>query len=62
MDLNYGCLQEQYNRYKKRLESVEKAGLDRDNVEIDLNGLVQDMVKDLDFIHSGKFCKYNLLL
>ena len=58
MDLNDGKLQEQYEQYKKRLELAEKAGLERDKVENDLNELRQDLVKDLDYINSGKLCKY----
>ena len=51
MDLNDGYLQEQYDRYKKCLEL---AGLQRDKVGNDLNELLEDLVKDLNFIHSGK--------
>ena len=53
VDLNDGKLQEQYEQYKKRLELAEKAGVERDRVENDLNEL-QDLVKDLDYINSGK--------
>ena len=54
VDLNDGYLQEQYDRYKKRLELAEKAGLQRDKVGNDLNELLEDLVKDFNFIHSGK--------
>ena len=57
VDLNDGKLQEQYEQYKKRLELAEKAGLKRDKVENDLIELRQDLVKDLDYINSGKLYK-----
>ena len=60
VDLNDGYLQEQYNRYKKRLELAEKAGLEKDKAGNDLNELLQDLVKDLDFIHSGKLFKFDV--
>ena len=62
VDLNNGKLQEQYERYKKCLELAQKAGLERDKVENDLNELLQDLIKDLDYIHSGKLCKCNLII
>ena len=53
VDLNDGSLQEQYDKYKKRLEITDKAGLKKDTILEDLENFLQDLIKDLDFIHSG---------
>ena len=53
VDLNDGALQEQYEVYKKRLTTAEKAGLNRSEAVEDLENILQDLVKDLDFVHSG---------
>jgi len=53
VDLNDGSLQEQYDKYRKCLEMAEKAGLNKDTILDDLEAFLQDLIKDLDFIHSG---------
>jgi len=53
VDLNDGCLHKQYDKYKKRLERVEKAGLVRENASTELRGLLQDTAKDLEIIQLG---------
>ena len=53
VDLNDGSLQEQYDKYKKRLEMMDKAGLKKDTMLDDLENFSQDLIKDFDFIHSG---------
>ena len=46
-------MQEQFDVYKKRLTMAEKAGLNRSQAGEDLKSILQDLVKDLDFVHSG---------
>ena len=53
VDLNDGCLQQQFKGYKQRLEEADKVGLQKDRAGEDLDRTLQDLVKDLDFIYSG---------
>ncbi|XP_065887166.1 uncharacterized protein [Dysidea avara] len=52
VDLNDGCLQQQFKGYKQRLEEADKVGLQKDRAGEDLDRTLQDLVKDLDFIYS----------
>jgi len=53
VDLNDGSLQMQFAEYKDRLGKAEKVGIKKEKAEENLDGVLQDLVKDLDFIHSG---------
>lgn len=53
VDLNDGSLQTQFAEYKDRLGKAEKVGMKKEKAEESLDGVLQDLVKDLDFIHSG---------
>ena len=53
VDLNDGSLQKQFAEYKDRLGKAEKVGMEKEKAEENLDGVLQDLVKDLDFIHSG---------
>lgn len=59
VDLNDGCLQEQYESYRKRLAFAEQVGLTNEHNEtVQQVGVVSDEIaEDLKFIHSGK-CSY----
>jgi len=53
VDLNDGCLQKQYDKYRKGLQLANKAGLNKDTAIDDLEAFLQDLVKDLDFVHTS---------
>ncbi|XP_065914473.1 uncharacterized protein [Dysidea avara] len=58
VDLNDGSLQKQFAEYKVRLGIAEKVGIEKEKVTEDLDAVLEDLVKDLDFIHS-ELKKYN---
>ena len=53
VDLNDGELQEQYNIYIGRLESVKKAGLVQEHASVELKRISEDLAKDLQYVQSG---------
>ena len=53
VDLNDGCLQEQYEAYKKRLESVNTIDLKGHTVK-QLMKCEDELVEDIEFVHSCK--------
>jgi len=53
VDLNDGTLEKQFAEYKKWLKMAEKVGMEKEKAKDDLDGALQDLVKDLDFIYSG---------
>jgi len=53
IDLNDGCFQQKYDDCKKRLGKADKIGLQKDKAGEDLNCVLEDLVKDSDFIYLG---------
>ena len=58
VDLNDGSLQKQYNDYINRIEQAQKLGLERHQVDDQLDLLLSDYTKDLKFINSGNLNFY----
>jgi len=55
VDLNDGQVEKQYEAYQKRLDSAKKLGLeDWNKTEDQLQMLLNDLTKDLDFLNSGQ--------
>ena len=55
VDLNDGQVQKQYEAYQKRLDSAKKLGLeDRNEIKDQLQMLLNDLTKDLEFLNSGQ--------
>ena len=50
VDLNDGALQEQYNKYLGRLESVKKVGLVQEHASNELRRILEDIAKDLQYV------------
>lgn len=51
-----GSLQQQYGSYKKRLEMAKVVGLHKEVAKKDLTAVLNDLSKDLEFLHSGISC------
>ena len=58
VDLNDGSLQKQYNDYINRIGQAKKLGLERHQVDDQLDLLLSDFTKDLKFINSGNLKFY----
>ena len=58
MDLADGSLQKQYEEYRKRLKTVEMVALSRQSACRELEEVLCDVKKDLQFIHSGIVCTH----
>ena len=56
VDLTDGSLQEKYADYKKRLEMVKNVGLCEENMVQDLNDVVSNINKDLEFLQNRCVC------
>ena len=56
VDLNDGRLKLLYEEYQQQLEEAKAIGLGerKDHIDVDLNSLLQELVEDLEFIHSSK--------
>lgn len=56
VDLNDGLLQKQYEAYKQRLSVVEGLGLEAEGKDYtaDRQSILDEVSKDVEFIHSGK--------
>ena len=57
VDLNDGGLQKQYDDYIKRIDQAKKLSIQNGESEAcsQLKSLLDDLTKDLEFIHSGNF-------
>jgi len=53
VDLADGSLQKQYKEYRERLKNAEVIALDRRNACTELEKILDDIKKDLKFLHSG---------
>jgi len=59
VDLNDGSVQKQYDAYQNRLKKVGSIGLeDGISVTDQLEDLLQNLTKDLDFVYSGDLCLF----
>jgi len=55
VDLADGSLQKQYEEYRERLKNAEIIALDHRNAFIELEKTLDDIKKDLKFLHAGKW-------
>ena len=53
VDLADGSLQKQYEEYRERLKNAEVVALERQNACSDLEKILDDIKKDLKFLHAG---------
>jgi len=53
VDLADGSLQKQYKEYRERLKNAEAIALDRRNSCIELEKILDNIKKDLKFLHAG---------
>jgi len=53
VDLADGSLQKEYENYRERLKTAEKVALSHQSAYTELEEVVLDIKKDLQFIHSG---------
>lgn len=56
VDLDDGRLKLLYKEYQQRLAEAKAIGLGerKDHIDVDLNSLLQELVEDLEFIHSSE--------
>lgn len=64
VDMNDGHLVGLYQEYKHRLKKATDIGLGERGtlqlIEVDLNAALEELTKDLTFVHSGKLLLYSM--
>ena len=53
VDLADGSIQKQHEKYKQRLDHAGKVGLNRTSATTELEEVLTDLKKDLEFLHSS---------
>jgi len=53
VDLADGSLQKQHEQYRQHLKHAEKVGLVRTSAKEELEEVISNLNKDLEFLHSG---------
>jgi len=53
VDLADGSVQKQHDKYKQRLDRAGKVGLNRASATRELEEVLTNVKKDLEFLHSG---------
>ena len=61
VDLADGSVQKQHEKYRQRLNHAEKVGLNCANASRELEEVLANLKKDLEFLHTGNVCTFNAL-